>query len=212
MTKRTWSGLESVGMRPMDDADREQLRQRARDIATKSALWLLILPPLIVADWLVFTAEKIHSVAVGLLGLLTLGAPVVLFVAARNAYDRGKPLRVALKGDEVEVFRGKLRALLPVDPALVELGKAGFFQGDPDDSQEVELLPISSLVHRVDGRFASQFLKVDVLETAAPRDIVRAGAKSGGSARRPRWRRMRRMVSRSRMLATWARRPPQLAH
>lgn len=181
MPKRSWSGLESVVVRPMTDADRESLRQRARDVTTKAALWFLIIPPLALADWWVFTADDTSEVAVGVLLLLTAASPIVLLMAASHAYDLRRPLVAGLRRGEVEVFRGEIRPLLSADPTLVKLGKGGFFHQELDVAHEVELLPATLLVHQVDGRFVDIPLKADVLETATPRELPPTMGDPGGA-------------------------------
>lgn len=168
-------------MRPMTDVDREQLRQRGRDIVSKASLWLLMVPLVASADWLVFSADEPNELLVGLLGLATLGVPVVLLLVASNAYERRRPLVLAARRGEVEVFRGKVGALVAVDPTLVKLSEEGFFDKEGSEEHEVELLPPASVVHQVDDRFVSSFLKAEVLVTATPRTASALVGEPGAS-------------------------------
>jgi hypothetical protein len=165
--RRCW-GLSSQGIEPLSTGARAHVALRVRRQWRRvGALALTPLASLGVAAAALDALPRPLDLMVGALGFGLL-IPAAALLAAGDAFLRARSLAADLARGEVEVFEGTIGVALQSDDALEALEAEGAL-GDREGTHRAEVLPASGLLHALDGRLRSDFLRPDVLDVASIR-------------------------------------------
>lgn len=176
--RRCW-GLSAQGLAPLSDASRAHLADRVRRQQRRVLGAALVVPTSL---GLAYAAiEALPAPMNAMVGLFGFGMllPAAGLLAAGDAWSRARALGRDLARGEVEVFSGTIGVALGADDAL-EAVLADRSLSAAEGEHRAEVLPTSGLLHSLDGRLRTDFLRPDVLDVASirpPRPLT-AGAST----------------------------------
>jgi hypothetical protein len=161
------AGLPFIGNRVVTEADQASLRKMRKRSTLIGTLWLMSIPPAVVATlWYLLSPASLDAFVALLIVLdFFFGVPVSL-LKARDAFRRARLCSRTMKTASVRVFAGLLNLDDPSDAIRDSLTRAGLLHPETGKNNCIELHASADVIYSINDSPPGRFERVE-LTTAA---------------------------------------------